>query len=76
MITANRKYFGELFKEIKRTMKPGGYLITLGWNSKRASGFEFEEIMLINHGTLHHDTIVTIQKKINHSLLAFTDDKQ
>lgn len=71
MITANRKYFTALFKEIQRTIKPGGYLITLGWNSKRVSGFEFEQIILLNHGTLHNDTIITIQKKINQSLLSF-----
>lgn len=71
MIKANRNYFGELFKEIKRVVKPGGYIVTLGWNSKRASGFEFEEIILLNHGTMHNDTIITVQRKINHSLLTF-----
>ena len=71
MIKKNRSYFGELFKEIKRTVKPGGFLITFGWNSKRAAGFEFEEIILLNHGTLHNDTIITVQKKVNESLLTF-----
>jgi len=60
-LTGNhRKYFGLLFKEIKRTVKPGGYLVTLGWNSKRVAGFELIEIILINHGSTHNDTIVTV----------------
>jgi len=72
MVPTNRKYFGKLYKEIKRTIRPGGYLISLGWNSKRVAGFEIIEIILINHGTMHNDTIVTVQQKINHSLLSFT----
>ena len=71
MITANRSYFAKLSEEIKRTMKPGGYLISLGWNSKRLAGFEFQEIILINHGSNHNDTILTVQRKINGSLLDF-----
>ena len=71
MIKANRRYFGDLFREIKRTVRPGGYLITLGWNSKRASGFELKEIILLNHGSMHNDTIITVQQKMNHSIMSF-----
>ena len=75
MINANRSYFTKLYVEIKRTMKPGGYLINLGWNSKRTSGFEFQEIILLNHGTLHNDTIITVQRKMNNSILDFMGNK-
>lgn len=27
-------------------------------------GFEIEEIVLLSHGALHHDTIVTIDRKV------------
>jgi len=67
----NRKYYGKLFDLMKIKVKPGGFVISLGWNSKRIAGFEFEEIILVNHGTLHNDTIITVQKKVNESLLTF-----
>lgn len=76
MIKINRVYFNKLFKEIRRTIKPGGFLVSFGWNSKRTSGFEFREIILLNHGSLHNDTIITVQQKINHSLLAFNSKKE
>ena len=64
----NRVYFGKLDREIKRVVKPGGIVITWSWNSKRIMGFELQDIILCNHGSMHNDTIITIQKKMNHGL--------
>lgn len=50
-------------------IKPGGKCIKCGWNSHLISdGFEITRILLVNHGSHHNDTIVTVQRKMNQSL--------
>ncbi len=65
-------------QEIARVIKPGGICISFGWNSGglgKSLGFEIIEILLVPHGGNHNDTIVTIERKVNCSLLdkAFQD---
>ena len=48
-------------------IRPGGYVICFGWNSNgfgKNLGFEIVEILLVAHGSAHHDTIVTVERKI------------
>lgn len=48
-------------------IKNGGIAITFGWNSQgfgKSLGFEIIEILIVNHGRGHNDTIVTVEKKI------------
>lgn len=48
-------------------IKSGGYAICFGWNSGgfgKNLGFEMVEILLVPHGGHHHDTIVTVERKI------------
>ncbi len=58
--------------EISRILKPGGIVISFGWNSNgvgKKRGFEIAEIMLVAHGGSHNDTIVTVEKKFQQKLL-------
>lgn len=60
-----------LYSECKNLMttflKPNGIAITFGWNSNgfgKNRGFHMIEILLIQHGGAHNDTIVTVERKI------------
>ena len=48
-------------------IKPGGIVISCGWNSNgfgRNLGFEKIEVLLVPHGRNHNDTIVTVERKM------------
>jgi len=54
-------------EEISRIVKPGGIVISFGWNSMgmgKTRGFEIVEILLVPHGGVHYDTICVVDKKI------------
>ena len=58
-------FWGNLKKEIGRIIRPGGIVVTCGWNSGgcgKSNGFEVDEILLVPHGGWHNDTIVTVEK--------------
>jgi tRNA1(Val) A37 N6-methylase TrmN6 len=53
-------------KEISRIVKPGGKVISFGWNTSgigKKLGFTKKKIILICHGGNHNDTIVLIESK-------------
>lgn len=53
-------------------IKPGGIVISFGWNSQgfsECNGFKIIEILLVCHGRSHNDTIVTVEKRINQTLV-------
>lgn len=53
-------------KEISRIVRPGGKVISFGWNSGgigRKYGFEITRILLVPHGGWHNDTICTVEVK-------------
>ena len=65
MQTTQSSFWGNLKKEIARITKPGGVVITCGWNSGGigvSHGFEIVEILMVAHGGWHNDTIVTVEK--------------
>ena len=67
MKTTQASYWGQLKKEIARTVKAGGICVTFSWNSGgigKKHGFKIEEILLVPHGSWHNDTIVTIERKL------------
>lgn len=67
MQTTQSSYWGDMKKEIARIVRPGGKVLTCGWNSGgigKTHGFEIEEILLVAHGGWHNDTICTVAKKI------------
>jgi len=62
----SRHFFSDLKREIARIVKPGGKVISFGWNSGgigKTNGFEIQRILLVPHGGPHHDTIVTVEIK-------------
>jgi hypothetical protein len=67
METTQSSFWGNLKKEISRITKPGGIVISFGWNSNgigKTNGFEIIEILMVAHGGNHNDTICTVEKKI------------
>lgn len=61
---------GRLHKEAKdgldKILKTGGIAVTCGWNSAGfglSRGYQLTEILLVNHGAAHNDTIVTVEIK-------------
>lgn len=68
MADTNSGYFTKFKEEISRIVKPNGIVITCGWNSNgvgKKYGFEIIEILLVAHGAMHNDTIVTIERKVS-----------
>ena len=58
--------------EMARVIKPGGKVITFGYNSTgigKKRGFEITRVLLVCHGAEHNDTICTVEQKINNYLL-------
>lgn len=53
--------------EAARIVKPNGKCISFGWSSGGLGmnrGFEIYRILLVPHGGMHNDTIVTCERKI------------
>jgi hypothetical protein len=51
---------------IDRVLKPGGHVITCGWNTVgmgKVAGYEIVEILLVCHGSDHNDTITLVECK-------------
>ena len=66
MQTTQASFWGDLKKEIARVTKPGGVVITFGWNSGgigESYDFDIIEILLVAHGGWHNDTIITVERK-------------
>ena len=52
--------------EISRIVRPGGIVMCFGWNSSgigKKRAFELIEILLVAHGGIHNDTIITVERK-------------
>ena len=62
----NNSYWSKCKDQIARIIKPGGKVLSFGWNSSgigKKRGFEIMRILLICHGSQHHDTICTVEIK-------------
>lgn len=52
---------------LAKLLTPGGIAICCGWNSSglgSSRGFAMEEVLLVQHGGAHNDTICTVERKI------------
>lgn len=69
----NNGWYAKLRDEVARVTKPGGVVISCGWNSMglgKKRGFKIIEILLVAHGSSHNDTIVTVERKAAGALTA------
>ena len=63
----SKHFFSDLKNEISRITKPGGIVISFGWNTVgigKSRGFEIEDILLVSHGGIHNDTICMKERKL------------
>jgi len=59
--------FPKVKDEIARVVKPGGRVVSFGWNSNgmgACRGFHIAGVLLIAHGGNKHDTIMTVEVKV------------
>jgi hypothetical protein len=56
-------------EEIKRILKPSGIVMSFGWNSNGIGGSDLKliELLVVAHGGQHHDTLVTVERKIQNT---------
>ena len=67
METTQASFWTRLRAEAARIVTPGGIAISFGWNSGglgKCNNCEIVEILLVPHGGIHNDTIVTVEKKL------------
>jgi len=63
---ATTKFYSDTKTLLSNHIKVGGYVISCGWNSigmGKKRGFELQKILLVSHGRLHNDTIITVEQK-------------
>lgn len=63
--TTRSSWYTKHKEQFKRIIRPNGKVISFGWNSNGIGGDDFEKqyIMLVAHGGVHHDTIITVERK-------------
>jgi len=67
MQTTQSSYWSKQKIEIARILKPGGKVITFGWNTGgigKTKGFKIEKILMVAHGGWHNDTMCTMEIKV------------
>ena len=81
------KYQAGMKKEINRVLAPGGYVISLGWNTngcsmtrhrggvKRFKQLEKVEVLVVAHGMIRNDTLVTVEHKAQDRLANHIKEK-
>lgn len=66
MQTTQSSFWGNLKKEVARVLKPGGIVISFGWNSNgigKKNNMKIVEVLNVAHGGHHNDTICTVEIK-------------
>lgn len=64
--TQNGRLYKEVRDEITKRIKPGGIVMSFGWNSTgfgKKRGFVPIEILICSHGGAHNDTIAVVERK-------------
>jgi len=65
----NATLYKQVRDKLNRLLLYDGIAVSLGWNSAGfglSRGYEILEILLVCHGGAHNDTIITVERKINH----------
>ncbi|HEL9633550.1 TPA: adenine-specific DNA methylase [Streptococcus suis] len=74
--TTQSTFWSEQKKEIARILRPGGKVISFGWNSNgigKKYHFDITRILVVAHGGHHNDTIVTVEKKAYSKISIFDE---
>lgn len=64
----NQTMILDCFRLMHSMLRVGGLIISCGWQSSGISQqfvYQKLEVLLVNHGIFHHDTIVTVERKMN-----------
>jgi hypothetical protein len=64
-------YFHDIKDEIFRILKPGGFVVSFGWNSNgmsKKSRFWKKELLIVHHGGVHNDTLALHEIKVQTTL--------
>lgn len=59
-------FFSDARTALVHLIRPGGIVISAGWNSTgfgKKHGLELREVLLVNHGGAHNDTIIIVEEK-------------
>jgi hypothetical protein len=53
-------------ESINKCVRPGGIVVSFGWNTTGMGKewFKKEIILIVSHGGIHNDTLVTVERKI------------
>lgn len=73
--TQNAMLYRRVRDALDRPVKPGGVVMSFGWNSAgmgQKRGYRIEEILLVAHGGAHNDTICVAETKVQADLFALT----
>lgn len=65
--TQNGRLYRRVRDSLDRLVRPGGIVLSFGWNSAGMGvkrGYEIDEILLVAHGGAHNDTICVAERKI------------
>ncbi len=60
MQTTQASFWSNIKKEVSRIVKPGGCVLSFGWNSGgigKKYGFHIDAVRIVAHGGWHNDTI-------------------
>lgn len=60
-------FYSNLKDKLAHIIVPGGVAISFGWNTNgfgMKRGFRIVEILCVAHGSMHNDTLVTVERKI------------
>ncbi len=66
MTDTQGSFWSKLKREIGRIVKPGGLVISCAWNTNgigKTLGFAQLEILLVAHGGVRNDTLITVERK-------------
>ena len=77
-VWATTKFYTDTKTTLASKVLAGGLAISFGWNSiglGKKRGFEIIEVLLVCHGRLHNDTIVTVERKLQSAMLLNGVDK-
>lgn len=63
----SKKYWKNIKDEIARIIRPGGKVISFGWNTNglgKNRGFEMQRILIVPHGGSMNDTLCTVETRL------------